>query len=76
MGLVSNFAYDLSTSTFVRRKHLHLMPTGRITENIFAIKTGSVNLFIYSKGSDQIAIDSGFGASILKRELSFFGYQS
>ncbi len=73
MGLMSNFVYDLSTNAFVHRKHLQLIPTGQIIENIFAIRTGSANLFIYKKGLDWIAIDSGFGSSILKREFSFLG---
>jgi Zn-dependent hydrolases, including glyoxylases len=73
MGLIANSVYDFSTNAFVHRKHLRLIPTGQISENIFAIKTGSVNLFIYEKGSDRIAIDSGFGVSILKREFSLLG---
>ena len=73
MESISNVVYDLCTGVFVRRKHLQLLPTGRISENVLAIKTGSVNLFIYKKGTDRIAIDSGFGASILKRECSFLG---
>ena len=73
MGLMFNFIYDLSTNAFVHRKHLQLIPTEQITKNIFAIKTGSANLFIYKKGSDRIAIDSGFGVSILKREFLSLG---
>lgn len=59
--------------TITHRKHLQLIPTGQITKNIFVIKTGSANLFIFKKGSDRIAIDSGFGVSVLKRELSSLG---
>lgn len=73
MGLIANCAYDLFTNAFVQRKQMQLIPTEQVTENVFAIKTGSVNLFIYQKGSDLIAIDSGFGISILKREFSFLG---
>ena len=73
MGVIADSVYDLCTDAFVRRKRLQLIPTGRISENVSAIKTGSVNLFIYEKGSDRIAVDSGFGTSILKRELSLLG---
>lgn len=73
MGLIADSVYGLCTDAFVRRKRLQLIPTGRISENVSAVKTGSVNLFLYEKGSDRIAIDSGFGASILKREFSFLG---
>ena len=73
MGLISNSVYDLFTDAFAQRKRLQLIPTGQITENIYTIKTGSVNLYLYKKGSDWLAIDSGFGASILKREFSFLG---
>lgn len=73
MGLIANSVFDLFTGTYVHHKHMQLLPTGQISENVFAIKTGSVNLFIFKKGSDRIAIDSGFGASILKREFLYLG---
>lgn len=70
MGSIANSVYDFCTDAFVHRKHLQLIPTGQITENIFAIRTGSSNLFIYNKGSEWIAIDSGFGTSISELSLS------
>ena len=73
MGLIADSVYGLFSDAFVRRKRLQLIPTGRISENVSAVKTGTVNLFLYEKGSDRIAIDSGFGTSILRRELSFLG---
>lgn len=73
MGAIADSVYDLCTDAFVHRKHLQLIQTGQITENVFAVRTGSVNLFLYKKGSDWIAIDSGFGNSILKREFSYLG---
>ena len=69
MGMIPNFVYDLCTDEFVRFNHIQPVPTGQITENVFAVRTGTVNLFLYRKGQDCIAIDSGFGPSILKREL-------
>jgi len=47
--------------------------TGKISENIFAVKTGSVNFYIYKNGMDCVAVDSGLGKSIIKRELSVLG---
>lgn len=73
MRLNADFVYDFFTSAFVRLKRMETIPTGHITENIFAIKTGSVNLYIYKKGPDSIAIDAGFGRSVLKRELAVMG---
>ena len=73
MGSIADSAYDFCTGAFVHRKHLQLIPTGQITENIYAVRTGSVNLFLYKKGSDCIAVDSGYGVSIIKRELLSLG---
>lgn len=73
MGMTAGFIYDICTKAFVILKHLPLIPTGQITESIFALRTGTANCFIYKKGSDMVAIDAGFGASIVKRELSVLG---
>lgn len=47
--------------------------TKRITDNIFAVKTMRVNLFIIMNGDNIICIDTGFGKGIVKRGLSKLG---
>ena len=43
--------------------------TGEIADHLYAIRTASVNFFIY-KGADAIiGIDTGFGNSLISREL-------
>jgi hydroxyacylglutathione hydrolase len=53
--------------------HLHPLPTGRIVDHVYAIKTGTVNFFIYEADHRCIAIDAGFGKGILLRELDRIG---
>lgn len=73
MSLIFNSVYDAFTGAFIRIKHIQPVETGRLSENIFAVKTGSVNFYIYKNGMDCIAVDSGFGKSIVKRELTVLG---
>lgn len=47
--------------------------TKRITDNIFAVKTLMVNLFILKDGDNIICIDTGFGRKRVKREISKLG---
>lgn len=47
--------------------------TKRITENIFAVKTIMVNLFVVKNGDNTICIDTGFGNERVKRGLSRLG---
>jgi hydroxyacylglutathione hydrolase len=56
-------------------KILRIWPvaTGKIAENLYAVKTGTVNFFIYRSGKDIICFDSGFGQPIILRELSKLG---
>jgi glyoxylase-like metal-dependent hydrolase (beta-lactamase superfamily II) len=42
----------------------------KITENIFSIKCGTVNFYIYQKGHTIIAIDSGYCKPVIKEELN------
>lgn len=48
-------------------------PTKKISENIFAIKNGIVNCFVYSKGTKKIIIDTGMSANKVKKELLKIG---
>lgn len=45
--------------------------TTQINAHVYAIKTGTVNFYIYEKDGNAICIDAGFGESVIKRELSF-----
>lgn len=49
------------------------MKTIKINDNIYAIKTKMVNMFVIKYGSDVICIDSGFIKSTVKSALSKFG---
>jgi len=45
------------------------VPTGRVCQNIWGVRTGCVSFFIYRKDGRTIAIDSGFGRDLVVREL-------
>jgi hydroxyacylglutathione hydrolase len=47
--------------------------TGRITADLYVVKTGTVNFFICRSEKDIICFDSGFGKPIILRELSKLG---
>ena len=44
------------------------LPTGRIAENVYALRDGDVNFFIYTDGADAVAIDAGYPGSALRDE--------
>ncbi len=37
----------------------HPLQTGKVTESVFAVRSGVVNLFVYSDGVQQVCFDSG-----------------
>lgn len=73
MSVIFDFIYDVFTSAFIRIKRLQPVQTGKLSENVFAVKTGSVNFYVYRNNLDYVLVDSGFGKSIIKRELNDLG---
>ena len=47
--------------------------TGKITNNLYALRTGTVNFFIYQDGRTIICIDSGYGKKAILRALDRLG---
>jgi hydroxyacylglutathione hydrolase len=45
------------------------VPTGSVSETVYALKDGDVNAFIYTDGEHAIAIDAGNPGDALRREL-------
>lgn len=43
--------------------------TGKITDNIFAVKAMMVNMFVVKYGDNTICIDTGLGSRVIKRGL-------
>ena len=66
-------AYETITNVITNVMHLHPIETGRISEHLYAIKTGTVNFFIYRNAEDIICIDAGFGRSKIIHELNDLG---
>jgi hydroxyacylglutathione hydrolase len=44
-------------------------PTIRLDENVSAVRDGDVNMFLYTDGADTIAVDAGYSAKAVSREL-------
>jgi len=72
-SLISERIYELSTALVVDKMHLHPVESGKLLENLYAVKTGTVNFFIYQDGPQLLCFDSGFGRQIILRELSRLG---
>lgn len=68
-----NLVYNCFTALFVKMNHVNPIETGRITDNLFVIRTGTANFYIYKTDSGLISFDCGFGKSQIKRELLSIG---
>jgi glyoxylase-like metal-dependent hydrolase (beta-lactamase superfamily II) len=47
--------------------------TEKISDNVYAIKSGIVNCFVYSIGAKKIIIDAGMSAKKVEKEMSKIG---
>lgn len=50
-----------------------MLETGAIRDNVLAVRTLTVNFFIYKNGDHIICIDSGFRDDVIMRELDKLG---
>lgn len=62
--------YDIFTAIFVKMNHVNPIETGKITDNLFVVRTGTANFYIYKSGEDTVCFDCGFGKSQIIRELN------
>jgi glyoxylase-like metal-dependent hydrolase (beta-lactamase superfamily II) len=63
-------ANDAFIKLFIRLKLAAPVDTGKITDNLFSIKSGPANFYIYKKENDYIALDSGVRVADIIRELA------
>ncbi|MCL2060484.1 MAG: MBL fold metallo-hydrolase [Oscillospiraceae bacterium] len=63
-------AFNFITDTYIWWKGLQPINTSMIIENLYAIKTGTVNFYVYKRDGTVIALDTGFCIRIIKRELN------
>jgi len=70
---IRNTMYNLFTAVFVKMNHVNPIETGRITDHLFVIRTGTANFYIYKTDQGLVSFDSGFGKSQIKRELCSLG---
>lgn len=64
-----NHMYDIFTAIFVGMNHVNPIDTGKITENLFVIRTGTANFYIYKSKNNMISFDAGFGKNHIINEL-------
>jgi hydroxyacylglutathione hydrolase len=74
-NFIINKIYDIFTVIFVKIKHVNPIETGKITDNLYVVKTGTANFYIYKNEEDIICFDSGFGKSLIIRELNNLGIE-
>jgi protein-S-isoprenylcysteine O-methyltransferase Ste14 len=46
------------------------IPTGKLDENVYAVCDGDVDMFLYTDGRNTIAVDCGYSAKRIARELA------
>ncbi|MFN2298747.1 MAG: MBL fold metallo-hydrolase [Anaerolineales bacterium] len=46
------------------------IPTGKLDENVYAARDGDVDMFLYTDGRNTIAVDCGYSAKRIARELT------
>ncbi|AEV68291.1 MBL fold metallo-hydrolase [Acetivibrio clariflavus] len=65
--------YDIFADIYIKLNFVNPIETGRITGNLFVVRTGTANFYIYKTGQYIIAFDCGYGKSQIKRELLSLG---
>ena len=70
LHIISN---DTFTRLYVGLGLLAPIDTCEAAEGLYAIRTGPVNFYIYRKGSDCIALDTGIREPAARRELDILG---
>ncbi len=61
-------------SSLGRRYQLKPLETGRITENVWAVKTDTVNFFIVDTGDGLACFDAGYRRMLIRDELKKLGF--
>lgn len=65
--------FDGLSKIYVFLRILDPTPTGAVDDNLFVIKTGAANFYLYKKDGVIVAFDTGFGIPVIKRELAVIG---
>ena len=66
-SFILNKIYDIFTAILVKMNHVNPIETGKITDKLFVVRTGTANFYIYKSGEDTVCFDSGFGKSQINR---------
>ena len=65
--------FDLGIKLFLVFFPVTPAETGKIAENLYAVKTGTVDFFVYRSGEDVVCFDAGFGRHLILNGLKEIG---
>ncbi len=65
--------YNFFADIYIKLNFVNPIETGRINDNLFVVRTGTANFYIYKNGKYLIAFDCGYGKSQIKKELLSLG---
>ena len=69
MKIMLNKLFDHIIKIFTTIEHINPVESAKINENVYAVKTETVNFFIYRKDDNYICFDAGFGKNLIKNQL-------
>lgn len=72
-NLLKNKVYDAFAAILVKINQVNPIDTGKIRDDLFVIRSGTANFYIYKTDCGVICFDCGFGKSQIKRELCSLG---
>ena len=77
MNLVEFWGLKVKPRVVRGKNMLYPLPSGKINDNIYAVRDKDVNMFIYKSGGNTIAIDACYkNSKYLKQELGKTGIQA
>jgi len=65
--------YNIFADIFIKLDQVNPIETGKITDNLFVVRTGTANFYLYKTEHSIIAFDCGYGKCQIKRELYRLG---
>jgi glyoxylase-like metal-dependent hydrolase (beta-lactamase superfamily II) len=67
--------FDTINSSIERRLTLDPIGTGKVSENLFAVRTETVNFYVYRSGEAILCFDTGYRRWLIREELRQLGIE-
>jgi glyoxylase-like metal-dependent hydrolase (beta-lactamase superfamily II) len=65
----------MTSNLYERLLRINPLETGQVSDRLCAVKTGTVNFFVYKKEGQIVCFDSGYGKRRIIRELDRLGIE-